>query len=370
VDRVSLSVAETAPGHREVIFGDQVFSYHFEGDHRPAPFDGVMDFALVACILFAMRRGVGIQAEGAISSSLLRNIEQFQEIWTAWRPRFYRRVDISCSSEIAGLRPPGAAREGVFAYSGGIDGVYTLLSHLHQAHGRRNVAPRVALMVHGFDLPLEDREAFEVAAQATKQTVGRLGIPLTIVRTDWRKMSVDWGADYVAGLASCLHQFAPAANVGAFGAGDDCNRLRPPWGSNPITNPLLSSDRFELCTEGLALGRTARLEFINRFPEVAGSLRVCWEGPMTGRNCGQCEKCIRTKLNFMALGSDPLCFDRGPTVAEILGLRVYSLDQLEFLEEARDYAVRSKRHGPWLTALKLAIARNRALLRFKRRRRR
>ena len=37
---------------------------------------------------------------------------------------------------------------------------------------------------------------------------------------------------------------------------------------------------------------------------------MCWEGPDQGRNCGACDKCVRTRLHFKVVGvPEPECFD-------------------------------------------------------------
>src|SRR5690606_33413134 len=105
------------------------------------------------------------------------------------------------------------------------------------------------------------------------------------------------------------------------GADEDYAHLRLPWASNPITNGLMSGGSFAIHTEGGGFTRTARVGYLSQSPDIASQLRVCWEGQAGGRNCGACEKCVRTKLNFMANGVEPLCFDRPPTVQEIRRLR-------------------------------------------------
>jgi hypothetical protein len=60
---------------------------------------------------------------------------------------------------------------------------------------------------------------------------------------------------------------------------------------------------------------------------------VCWEGVDQGRNCGVCEKCIRTKLNFLAAGIEsPECFQEPLTIEDVHSLRVRNLRQLHELQ--------------------------------------
>ena len=48
--------------------------------------------------------------------------------------------------------------------------------------------------------------------------------------------------------------------------------------------------------------RTEKVATIGALAAVRDHIRVCWEGDRHGRNCGRCEKCVRTKLNFLAAG--------------------------------------------------------------------
>ncbi len=60
---------------------------------------------------------------------------------------------------------------------------------------------------------------------------------------------------------------------------------------------------------------------------------MCWEGVDQGRNCGVCEKCIRTKLNFLAAGIEsPECFQEPLAIEDVHSLRVRNLRQLHELQ--------------------------------------
>jgi hypothetical protein len=253
-----------------------------------------------------------------------------------------------------------ATRKGVFAFSGGVDSVFALLRH-HQGHsGRRTCRPIAAVMVQGFDIPLAAKDTFAVAERAARGILEQLSVPLAIVRTNWKEaLSRNWHAEFGAGLVSCLHQFTGLANFGVLGADEDYADLEFPWGSNPVTNHLLSGGKFGIHTEGAGFTRTARVHFIAQFPNAARRLRVCWEGPVTGQNCGICEKCIRTKLNFMASGHDPtVCFDGAPTNADIAGIKTSTPIQIAFLREILRYARREGVTDQWVAVLQRTVIKN------------
>ncbi len=334
--------------------------YKITGEVLPPPLE-VLDFALVAAIHVAMREGRPVHVEGPVTGALLRSLEEYQEIWALWR-RTYRRVQISADQVVSSTVIDD--RHGVFAISGGVDGAFALLKHHSGLAGPRNVRPACAMFVHGFDIPLHEQAAFGRARDGIVEMVAPLGVPVTIVETNWREaLGRDWAMDCQVALTACLHQFRGAANVGVCGAADDYAHITVPLGSNPVTNHLLSGGGFDIMTEGGALTRTDRVRALCDHPQIAAKLRVCWEGPKTGRNCGRCEKCIRTKLNFMAVGSAPLCFDGPPTFLDILRIKLHEPSQVQFLREIVAAAKANDVRGAWLVALRLAMVKNKLVLR-------
>lgn len=356
-ERHSHSVTRTATfdaraGRRQVFF-------EISGDILPPPLE-VHDFAVIAALFTAMREGRPIHIDGPVTATLLRNLEEFQEAWALWRSRF-QRVQITADQILPAQEPEH--RRGVFAVSGGVDGTFALLRHHGGRAGLRTARPVCAMVVHGFDIPLSERLAFERAHRDIASVTSALGVPLAVVRTNLRELlCTDWNMEYHTALAACLFQFRGLANVAVSGACEDYGHLVLPWGSNPVTDPLLSGGGFDLHTEGGGFTRTQRVRMICDYPEVAAKLRVCWEGPITGGNCGHCEKCIRTKLNFMANGFEPLCFAERPTQLEILRLTTRNVAQLAMLRELLGSARNNGVTAPWTTALKVAIVKNRLAL--------
>jgi hypothetical protein len=357
----NLSIEEASNGRRVVRFGDTEIFYEFDGDVRPPPVAN-LDFAVIAVIFRAMKQRTNLHVRGPVSTVLLRNIEELQNAWSCWKPKAYSPIAITVEKEVDNSGVP-VERKGVFAYSGGVDSSFALLRHMYGEAGRRAVKPVTAVIIHGFEIPLDKSDVFGFAVRNARAVLGKLGIPLATVRTNWRRqVCSDWEAEFGACLASSLHQFSSVASVGVIGADEDYSHLEFPWGSNPITNPMLSGADFEILTEGGRYTRTDRVNFISSTPDVAASLRVCWEGLMTGRNCGRCEKCIRTKLNFMAAAKAPVCFDRPPTLSEIVGLRVRNPIQLGYLTDILQAAINNGISDPWAKALQVCVWKGKAEL--------
>jgi len=340
--------------------GQRRVFFEITGDILPPPLQ-VHDFAVLSALIVAMREGRPVHVEGPVTGQLIRGLEEFQEAWALWRSK-YTPVRLT-ADQIVPVETP-TTRRGMFAFSGGVDGTFALLRHHKARAGLRTARPIGAMLVHGFDIPLGEQQAFDRARANVADTIGALGLPLSVVRTNWRSEACKvWPQEYLAGLTACLHQFGGLANVGVLGAGEDYAHFEPPVGSNnPITNHLLSGGGFEIHTEGGGFTRTQRVALINDYPEIAAKLRVCWEGPLTGGNCGRCEKCIRTKLNFMAINAAPACFDDGaPTHAQILRLSARKSQQLALLREVLTSARKNGARGAWTASLALAIVKNRAM---------
>jgi hypothetical protein len=365
---ISVVVAETRTPDRTLrtltVDATRQATYEITGPLLPPPLD-TYDFAAVATVFQGMRERRPLHIDGPVTTTLLRNLEELQEVWSMWQPSLYKPVRITAAEE-RGPSPQPLHRKGVFAFSGGVDSAAALLRHYSGDLNRRAVTPVAAIMVHGFDIPLDATEAFNTARAAAAASLKELGLPLCAVRTDWRHtLCKRWEMEYCTGLIACLHQFAGMADVGVLGADEDYAHLVIPWASTPITNPLLSGGAFAIQTECGALTRTERVALAARFPKIASGLRVCWQGPMSGRNCGKCEKCLRTQLNFLAAGLEPVCFDTKPTAAQILGITTSNPIQLTFLEEIVASAHARGIKASWLSALEISLVKNRVLLPFR-----
>ena len=88
-----------------------------------------------------------------------------------------------------------------------------------------------------------------------------------------------------------------------------------------ILDTLVSNDCFRVVTDGGAFGRTDKVEALLPFPEAIEGIKTCWEGDDPSRNCGRCQKCVITRLNFLAAGMpNPPCFDTPLSLEHIAAL--------------------------------------------------
>jgi copper chaperone CopZ len=73
-------------------------------------------------------------------------------------------------------------------------------------------------------------------------------------------------------------------------------------GSHPQLDPYWSSNAVEVSHHGANHSRGDKVTAKSGWPVTHKYLRVCYEDKVDGMNCGVCEKCVRTQLEFMAAG--------------------------------------------------------------------
>jgi hypothetical protein len=127
------------------------------------------------------------------------------------------------------------------------------------------------------------------------------------VRTNWKPLfAVDWAMTHVLGIASVLYQFSGEFGCGLLADDFPYEFQLMPWSNNVMTNQMLGSTAFPIRSTGADRFRTEKALAVGQNPVVLQHLRVCHQKHALGRNCGECEKCIRTKLNFYASGISPV----------------------------------------------------------------
>jgi hypothetical protein len=274
-----------------------------EGD--PPPIPDRLDVAALALVAKAMNFTQDLHLDGPVSWRLLANLEEHIDAWTQWRPDIFRPVAIT-AEEVVDDRGDGAgdlADRGVLAFSGGVDATYAAFAHARRLLGRRSLTLTAAVLVQGFDIPLDDVHAFDLATIGARSMAGELGVPLVAVRTNWQAVAdPEWQMTFGPAIAAVLHLFPDRAGNVVLASDTTYGDFTIPWGSNPVTSPLLSSSRLRMVQPGAGATRTEKVRAIAELRSVREHLRVCWEGDEPGRNCERCEKCVRTKVNLLAAG--------------------------------------------------------------------
>jgi hypothetical protein len=308
--------------------------------------------ALVLVPLFkAMRVGGPLQVEGTLSPSLLANLEEYQQVMACWHRGRFRPVEILPEREAE--QPPGT--EGALsAFSGGVDSCFTAYRHARGLAGRRTQTLRAGVMAHGFDIPIEEDDGFAAAADKAEAMLATLGLPLVRMATNVRRVEDKWDDVAGAAIASCLHLLQPNGGPGLIAGSEPYQFLGVwRWGSHPLTDPLLSSEAFPIVHDAGGYARPEKVDLIAQWPAAIQHLRVCWVGQQHERNCGRCEKCIRTILMFRVGGHGvPECFPADVSDRQIRSLRPVGTGELPSWRQLLDAVEERGQTGSWVRATK------------------
>jgi len=262
------------------------------------------NMAAIALNPWATMGNHDLHIEEAVDATLLDNLRDFQAIWALWFPDKFRKIKITADEIIDEYRAPVQQElesRAILSLSCGVDSMFSLLELMTSDH--RSVKLTDTLLVHGFDYPLSARQGFGNLQTQAAGASDMFGLDLWVVKTNWRAFCPDWEFTHIQGNSAIQHQFNATHRVG-FLADDRWLGLPKPENNGDsnslVTKTLLSSSVFQTRGTGGTTERTDKISAIGRRPELLRKLRVCWEGPRNGANCGDCEKCVRTQLGLLA----------------------------------------------------------------------
>ena len=250
---------------------------------------------IIAAIFAAMSTKANVHVHGTVSPYLIRNLMEYQAYWYANLPAQYNRVEITAETEKETDVNPDLDRS-ICAFSGGLDSCFTVYRHASGICGRlkRNIG--AALFVHGFDIPLEDEDAFQRAYRTNQDTLKSVSIPLYSVQSNHRLLFKNWNETHAAGIASCLTLFKRGFSEGIIPGTYCYSDLAPLWGSNPISDHLMSSRNFSIFHDGAIWNRGTKLYHLREWQTAYERIRVCYSNTKKDQNCGRCGKCLVTLL--------------------------------------------------------------------------
>jgi hypothetical protein len=303
-----------------------------------------------------MKDGRDVRVHGQASPSLIRNRTEFQSAWSCWHPHRYHVVDIHADIERENPSAPDES-SAIMPFSAGVDSCYTVWRHTRDLCGRWRRKIAAAVMIHGFDIPLDMPWAFRNAFEKSRFILERTGIELIPVSSNYRGSDVPWAHAFGAGLVSILRLFQPGFRAALIASGDQYDIPRMPYpGSNFVTDWMMSSESFPILHDGAAVSRAEKIREISAWPEAMRYLRVCLEDENKEGNCCRCEKCVRTILEFRCLGLDrPPCFEKEMKNRHIFRLPHFQPAGLVYLTEVDKLARGNKIRASWVYALRLRL---------------
>lgn len=252
---------------------------------------------LVCLVPLAVKLGEPLRLCLPVDRLLARNVEELMAVWRAWYPELHR-VEV-IAKRVEDLPQARGPRSGSF-FSTGVDSFFTLLRSMEPGE----IPVDDLVTVWGFDLPLSDTAAF-ASRKARMEAIGKeLGKTLVDVSTNLRRTRLSeakWGPLWHGcGLAAVGLALEGRYRRLLIGSAFDYAHVVP-WGTHPLTDPLLSTARTDFLHDGATHDRFQKLEYVSRFAVALRNLHVCFR-QASDENCGACEKCLRTMAILEVLG--------------------------------------------------------------------
>ena len=321
----------------------------------------VLDSFVNGHVLWAARCGQDLLVHGPMSHGGLYNMGQLIEIRHVLSPDMYpRRISVIPDQVVAVSRPADDPGLAMAAFSGGLDSTFTAVRHARRLVGATAFRLAGLVMVHGFDTPIDRPDQFDEMRRRVEPLARWLELPLYTVATNAQLTGGRaWPQAAIPLTASALAQFSGRCAVGVVSAGAPHGIPRFGIAHGPALDALSSNDFFQVVTDGGGFGRADKIEALSRFPQAIATIKVCWEGPDPARNCGYCQKCVMTRLNFLAAGlPDPPCFETPLEVAHVARLDLRSLhDARDLFRLCWNELERRGRTGPAVDLLRRRLAR-------------
>ena len=307
------------------------------------------DAYLLSIIMDAMKERRDLHINGDVSQELLSNLVEYQTAWNKWLPNKYSIINITTNE----IRKRTASPKAICAFSGGVDATFSVWRHSQEKYSYRSQEISFCALVHGFDIPLENEESFYKATKRAKTTLTSINLNLAPIKTNFRKViSSTWEDCFSCAVVSALSNFKKEAGVCIIGSSEPYDSLVIPWGSNPITDHLLSSDDFKVIHDGASHSRTEKAYEIAEWDSGIHNLRVCWEGDEKDKNCGTCEKCVRTRLNFLLSRNEiPPCFPNTDIIKDIKKIEIKNQAIKDEWRQMYIYGKKKNINSPWFIEL-------------------
>ena len=316
-----------------------------------------LDAHVLGILLYAASKGQPLYVHGTLTRTAMRNLEELLCIWCLWKPAIYKHIQI-IPDAVIDANNATLPNNAIAAFSGGVDASFTALRHAKTLPEALRYPLTSLLMVHGFDVRQEQQQAFTQLTERVKPLITELGLELRTIRTNSKELGLqDWHDSFAIELAACLHMYSHEFRYGLIGSSEPYNTMVFPWGSTPVTDRLMTGDLMAIIHDGAGYSRTDKVAELAKHPTACKVLKVCWEGADGSENCGHCEKCTRTRLNFLAAGhATPACFTGPLDLKAMQNITIRNSIQLAELSSIVTYAESHNTTGHWLPKLKTQIA--------------
>ncbi len=290
----------------------------------------VLDGPAFAALPAVMRRGGTLHVAGALTRGALRNLIEISEAWHDWRPGAFHRIEVSAAT-IVDARAAAPRRAAVFAWSGSLRSVYSLLRNVDGSiPGAFQVAGAVWVSgCHAVDGDLPPAR-IEVLRGLLADRGVRLGcVQLRQAGGAW----LDEAVGPMSLIAAALHALAPRRTVAVHGRDRQLrSQLRFPR-PGPELPDLWSGDASTIRADGGGITPPAMALAVARHPELVPWVSGCRRRSRLAPACGRCDDCVLTALAFVAAAVVPPGPAMPITATRIARLALRTPEHAAFAEE-------------------------------------
>ena len=268
------------------------------------------DAFLAACFPLAALHGEArVRIEEKPCPMLIEGLLTAHAWWTSWGGMCPRPPTIETPARDDRSRNLTGPRRAVSCLSGGVDGLHTLMHNRRLYREGDPAYIREALFVHGFDIGKRPRdpenERFRIALDRLGSVAAEAGVRLIPCRTNLRHLPSKPGFWANRHNGAALAAVGHAATLGPayLFVGGTYQVANPvPVGSHPAVDGLFSSQRLTVIHDGSRFSRLEKVRDLANWPAALAAFRVCPGSEGDRLNCGRCEKCLRTRLELLAVG--------------------------------------------------------------------
>ena len=202
-------------------------------------------------------------------------------------------------------------------FSGGLDSVQTLISHIDEKPD--------LISIWGSDIKYDNEVGWNVLYDVLSNEASKLGLPLITIRSAFRlfdkegeldrsfskQLKDGWWHGVKHGIALIGH-VAPLAYLYGYktlyiASTNSVEDKNVRCASNPATDNKIRFCGTKIVHDGYEYNRQDKAHNIVEYcikNETKIALHVCWK-TQTGSNCCVCEKCYRTIFNLLVESADP-----------------------------------------------------------------
>jgi hypothetical protein len=281
--------------------------------------DGAADIAepaadafLAACFPLAAVHGERrLYIEGDPCPMLIEGLRTVHAWWTDWggMPGPAPVIETGKRRHANGR---GGSRRAVAFLSGGVDSLHMLMRNRQIYREGDPAYIHDALCIHGFDIGKRAREPegrrFRGALARLEPIAAETGVRIVSCWTNLRHLPSNpstpdfWSHRQNVGALAAVGHAATCGPTFLFVAGGYPLSHPVPMGTHPAVDGLYSSQRVTVLHEGARFSRLDKVRDLANWPAALAALRVCAANVGDRVNCGNCEKCLLTRLELLAAG--------------------------------------------------------------------